>query len=135
MRNNYFIFGLSLIILLLLSGCGSDGTLSSNTTIEEDQMELHRLAAEIENIIGGAQCDDPNNCRVIGFGAKPCGGVLTYLAYSIDRTNTILLKQKVDLYNKKNAAFNIKWGIASDCSIAPYPKDLTCEDGHCVAVY
>ena len=50
-------------------------------------------------------------------------------------TDTLLLAEKVDTYNKKDDAFNKRWGILSDCTIAPMPKELICENGHCVGVY
>ncbi len=123
----------SLLLILLFLGCGLNESSKENTQ-DEDIQELEALCSQIENIIGDASSDDPADCRVIGFGAKPCGGPWSYLVYSVIDTDTLLLKAKVELHYLKEDAYNHKWGVCSDC-VAIGPPRLICEDGHCVAVY
>jgi hypothetical protein len=127
MYNKKFILFLSLILFLLCSGCGVH-----ENTQEEDQQELEALADKINDIVGDASCNDVGDCRTIAFGSKPCGGPWSYLVYSIIDTDTLLLSARVELYNSEEAAYNRKWGIASDCMVVPPPR-LICEDGHCTA--
>ncbi|MCP4706166.1 MAG: hypothetical protein GY865_16325 [candidate division Zixibacteria bacterium] len=129
MRHNITAIFLSLLLILLLSACGTH-----ENTQDEDLMELNSLYSQIENIIGDAASDDPANCRVIGIGAKPCGGHWKYKVYSVQDTDTLLLSAIVELHYQKEKAFNHKWGICSDC-MAVGPPRLACEDGHCVPVY
>ena len=134
MRGNKVLINLSLLLILLYSGCGVQDNLKENSQ-DEDRQELNFLASEIYNIIGDALSNDPADCRMIAFGSKPCGGPLGYLVYSINDTDTLLLVAKVELYNLKQEAHNNKWGINSDCMFVGPPDSLICEDGHCVAVY
>jgi len=128
--NHKAVFSILILLApLLVSGCGTH-----ENTQDEDRQELDQLAAQIDGIVGDATCDDISDCRMIEFGTKPCGGPWGYLVYSIKETDTTFLAYKVAKYNGMDDAYNKKWGILSDCVMAPMPK-LANHDGHCVGEY
>ncbi|WP_299525552.1 hypothetical protein [uncultured Lutibacter sp.] len=57
-----------------------------------------------------------------------------YLVYNTS-INVDLLKVKVEIYNQNETAFNIKWGIISDCKAETPPTSVDCVNGDCVAIY
>lgn len=66
---------------------------------ETDEEALVRLRSEIMKLIGDANCRNVVNCRVVGLGAKPCGGPAEYVAYSIWRTMSDEFGNMVSEYN------------------------------------
>ena len=120
-----------LCFLLFSAQCEDD---MAPPTQESEQQELASLKAEIENLTNTSVCGDSFECKDIAFGSKPCGGPWEYLIYSTS-INIEQLETKVQDYNEKEAAFNIKWGIASDCSFVLAPTSINCENNMCVAVY
>ena len=130
MSNRSFSIALILVLSISFASCGVN-----ENSQEEDRQELESLKTQIDNIIGDASCTDPAECRVIAFGSKPCGGPWSYLIYSTVDTDTGALASRVELYDRKEDAYNSKWGISSDCMFVSPPDSLICEDGHCVAQY
>lgn len=84
--------------------------------------DLSKMRAEIMAMIGEARADDVSQCRVVGFGHKPCGGPAEYITYSVKSSNEALLQQKINSYNKAAEAENIRLGRMSDCAIVPKPE-------------
>ena len=107
---------------------------NDSSTMEEEQTELSALKSEIENFANQSECNANTDCQFIGLGSKPCGGPRGYLVYSTS-IDTEKLEQMVADYNQKETDFNDKWGIMSDCTIAPQPTSVNCENNTCVAVY
>ncbi|MDP4536998.1 hypothetical protein Q3O60_12420 [Alkalimonas collagenimarina] len=92
--------------------------------------DLSQMRSEIMAMIGDAKADDVSQCRVIGFGHKPCGGPAEYIAYSVKSSNETVLQQKINSYNKAAEAENIRLGRMSDCAIVPEPQ-VSLVDGQC----
>ena len=105
-----------------------------DSTFEEDQQELIGLKQNIEDLVSTSVCNENTECKFMAFGSKPCGGPWSYLVYStsIDEAN---LKTLVANYNKKEAAYNQKWGIVSDCAMVNPPVSTSCENNTCIAIY
>jgi hypothetical protein len=64
------------LIPLILLGC------HTVSCAESDAEAAARLRREIAKLVGEAPCSNVVNCRVIGLGARPCGGPEEYVAYS-----------------------------------------------------
>lgn len=107
---------------------------NSDSTFQEDQQELIDLKQNIEYLASTSVCNENTECKFMALGSKPCGGPWSYVIYStsIDESN---LKTLVTNYNKKEAAYNQKWGIVSDCAMVNPPISTTCKNNTCVAVY
>jgi len=125
-----YIFLLSLCLILLSFKCEDD----SISTKEQEQQELVSLKQTIDDLASQSECNESTQCKFIAFGSKPCGGPWSYLVYSTS-IDTQKLETLVEEYNEKEAAFNIKYGVVSDCAYAMPPSSLSCENNVCVAVY
>ncbi|XCF06604.1 hypothetical protein ABI125_01800 [Tamlana crocina] len=123
-----------LLILICFSLMAFQCDENDSSTMEEEQTELSTLKSEIESFAHQSECNTNTDCQFIGFGSKPCGGPWSYLVFSTS-IDTEKLEQMVADYNQKEAEFNAKWGIVSDCALAPQPTSVNCENNTCVAVY
>jgi hypothetical protein len=102
-------------------------------TMEEDRAKLDAMRKGIVSLIGVPSCGGDGDCRYIGLGAKPCGGVWEYLVYSASTVDEELLKYLVSRYNAFNEGFNRRYNIASDCRYV-LPPAVGCVDGVCRAL-
>lgn len=119
----------SFLILILSINCSNN-----ENTLQEDKLELEALANEITSLADNSVCNQNNECKYVAFGSKPCGGPWSYLVYSTS-IDTLILLEKVDYYNQLEKAYNVKWEIISDCSVAIPPISLECLDEKCIANY
>ena len=94
------------------------------------QTDLGTLRAEIMALIGEARADNVQQCRVVGFGAKPCGGPASYIALSVKDKNESQLMSLIDKYNAEMKAENDRLGRMSDCAVVPKPG-VVLENGIC----
>ena len=129
MLKKYLFFTLILISIL---GCATK--VPAKNTAEEDAAQLQIKRAAIEALSESETCTNPLDCTYTPFGSKPCGGPWSYIAYSnnIDLVNFLNL---VEEFRLEEEAYNIKWGAISDCSLAPEPSEVDCQDGLAVLVY
>lgn len=97
---------------------------------EEDRARLAAMEAEIDAFIQDRSCASDGDCRVIAFGAKPCGGPWTYKVWSAATVDSTELARLVADYNAYNAELNRKWGWASTCDYV-LPPTVGCVDGSC----
>lgn len=131
MKSRFFTISILIMSLFLMAfQCEDD----SNPTMETDQKELVLNKKIIEDLAATSICDETTECKFIAFGSKPCGGSWSYLMYS-SSINVEKLETLVADYNKKEAAFNSKWGVISDCAYVLPPTSTKCENNKCVAVY
>ncbi len=91
--------------------------------------KLNKLKSEIEELISKT-CDDASKWRISPFGAKPCGGPASYIAYPIDLENEVI--PKITKYNSLASEYNKQKGLMSDCALVPPPSGIKCVDGKAV---
>lgn len=120
-----------LIFMLVLQGCEEKDFYSSKAN---DEQELYSKKREIEKMAESVSCENSTGWKFTVMGVKSCGGAAGYIAYS-NQLDEVLFLKKVALYNQKQNAFLVKWGMMSDCSIALEPKSVTCVDGKPKFVY
>lgn len=101
-------------------------------TVGLDKAELKALYNDIVQTAGKAQANNVAQCRVVGLGAKACGGPQSYLVYSTLNGNESDLLQKVERYNALMRMQNEQQGLLSDCAIVPEPGVVLVE-GFCQA--
>ncbi|MGE5944275.1 MAG: hypothetical protein ACM31G_08045 [Flavobacteriales bacterium] len=106
----------------------------SSSLIEEDKKELASLQKTIQDLANASICSENTECKFIAFGSKACGGPKSYLIYSTS-IDVKKLEMLVETYNQKDADFNRKYGVISDCSAVMPPNGLKCENNTCVAIY
>ncbi len=100
------------------------------TKQQSKQADLNKINKEIDREIGKPRAKRLNQCRVIAFGAKACGGPKTYLVYSNLQTNENKLKRLVNKYNFLEEKINKENNIMSDCIFVGEPK-VTLVSGMC----
>src|SRR5882762_6407008 len=100
--------------------------------LDQDREKLMHLDQSVRGIIGHAACTDNTDCRLMGYGSKPCGGPAGYVGYSIKDTDVTLLEEKVLEFNALARELNRRTGTVSDCVPAPKPE-IKCVRERCFA--
>ncbi|MES2650297.1 MAG: hypothetical protein V4663_01085 [Bacteroidota bacterium] len=128
-----YLFKTVLFALLVFSfaGCKLDDV---SDTKDHELQELSSLKIEIDKLSEQVNCDNAADWKFTAIGAKACGGPTGYVAYS-NKIDEVLFLKKVALYTEKQKAFNVKWNIASDCSLPTLPKSIDCISGKPKFVY
>ncbi len=75
----------------------------------------------VTGLIGDAECDDDSQCRVIGIGARPCGGPASYRAWSSKGTEEGALQVAVQAHAQAQQQENGASGKVSNCLVLPMP--------------
>ena len=101
---------------------------------EKEHRVLMDLYNELYELAYNNTCSNSSDWTFTAFGAKACGGPQGYIPYSKNIDVTQFL-QKVEAYSEAEKAFNIKWGIASDCAIVNPPKSVNCQNNYPVLIY
>lgn len=114
------------------AGEGNSMTDQHKVTVGRDNTELKALYNDIQQMAGKAQANNVAQCRVVGVGAKACGGPQSYLVYSSLSGNETELLQKVERYNALMRMQNEQQGLMSDCAIVPQPG-VVLVNGFCQA--
>ncbi len=96
----------------------------------KDEENMQKLRTEIEHKIATINCNNPNDWRISPLGSKPCGGPASFIAYPIKIEEEVL--PKITEFNRQSSAFNLKYGIVSDCAVVPAPSGVKCENGKAV---
>lgn len=122
-----------MILCLSLMSTQCEEEKASSTQADEEK-ELLELKTQSEALASKSTCNENTTCKFIAFGSKPCGGPWSYLIYSTS-IDTQTLEDLVENYNKKEAEFNKKWGMTSDCAVVNPPSSIKCENNICVAKY
>ncbi|WP_394974833.1 hypothetical protein [uncultured Croceitalea sp.] len=113
------VYVFSILGLLLFTSCDNDDSITQN--------DLENQLREIKAIAESEACLDINDWRLIGIGAKPCGGPSSYIAYSIN-INTEAFLSLVESYNSNVRDYNEREGLISDCAIVSPPSSIRCEN-------
>lgn len=101
---------------------------------EKEHRVLMELYEELYSIAYSVSCTNVSDWTFTAFGSKACGGPQGYIAYSTKIDTTAFL-QKVESYSQAEKAFNIKWGVVSDCSITNAPQKVECNNGFPTLIY
>lgn len=113
--------------------------MSCNLSSEEgggdaSPIALDQLWQEINQMATSQNCINASEWTFTPIGSKPCGGPMSYIAYSrkIDEKRFLEL---VDSYTVLQADFNRRSGAISDCALVARPSGVTCENSKAVLVY
>jgi hypothetical protein len=89
------------------------------------------LMQQIEQEIGAASCDSTIECRTLGVGQKACGGPESYVAWSIQDSDSARLATLAERLATARKSANNRAGMISTCSVVPDPGAV-CLAGRCV---
>ncbi len=123
---------MKILLIFVFMGCLLGCTQPANNP-EADLADLQKQLAGIVDYINSGTCAGESNCSYIAVGSKPCGGPRGYLAFSTN-LDLVVLENMADAYTRAEKAYNERTGATSDCSLAPVPRQLACEDGKCVVI-
>ncbi len=98
-----------------------------------DENNMLKLRTEIEDLINEEHCTDAKDWRISPLGSKACGGPASYIAYPIKLEREIL--PKITEFNRQSSAYNLEYGVMSDCGVTASPTKIVCESGRAVLVY
>lgn len=123
------IKGLFLLVMILLATACSE-----ELTREQEADLLKEQLARIEAMASTESCQLGQSFGITPFGHKGCGGPVGFMAYSLD-IDVVEFLAAVESYSEAQRAFNLKWGVISDCSLPAAPSSAICQDGQVTLVY
>lgn len=125
MKNQFngFIKCVLTLALAMPVVCFADSDVEAATELRE------RIAAMTVD----ARCNNIVNCRVIGLGARPCGGPEEYIPFSIWDTRIDDIESLSAEYNFLMEEIGSDSGEAGSCVVLPKP-DVNCVNARCVLV-
>ena len=122
---------------MMLAGCASaapdgnpDAEAGAEPRADSTAVTLQSVRGDIERAIGDVRAESLSACRLIGLGARPCGGPRVYVAYSITQTDSAGLAALVEIYNRLDRERNEREGLVSTCEVVGRPT-ITWEAGRC----
>ncbi|WP_172280307.1 hypothetical protein [Chryseobacterium sp. LAM-KRS1] len=135
---------ISLCIAMALASCGTKNITDNlpkdiserpadENSKKYDEVQLEKAKAVVESEIAKEKCSNPDDWKIAPMGAKACGGPKFYIAYPKVSEEQIL--PLIEGYNKKEAEFNTKYGITSDCSVIAEPKGIKCKNGKAELIF
>lgn len=140
---NTFQISLLLLIVFLMVACnandaGQEEVSSAATQAQEvitnGQSSKHHpqeLRKSIDNLIStNRQCSADTDCKLVGIGARPCGGPDLYQVYSNVNGIEAKLLAMVEKYNALAKKDNESSGRLGICVVAPKPV-FSCVNNVC----
>lgn len=85
---------------------------------------------EIYKLIAQKSCAQNEDCSVLEFGSRPCGGPSDFAVYSSVQTNLSTLQKLVVEYTSEEKAYNEKLGAVGTCEALLKPS-VSCHQGFC----
>jgi hypothetical protein len=104
-------------MLLLTRGLLAGTCFLAALVVAKDDAGLHAIQA----LIGPADCSADGQCRVIGVGARACGGPEAYLAWSSLQTSEKALRALVLADAEAKRLELERSGQLSDCRVLSVP--------------
>lgn len=122
------------LLVLSLTGCATVPADKDNLATQLDgplaqlQLDTRQLQLRLERLTENKECQQDNQCKVIGVGARPCGGPDQYLLYSTLHTDEKMLSYTNDRYQKLKKQQNEKLGLMSTCQMLMPPVSACIEN-------
>ncbi|RAJ93614.1 hypothetical protein [Aliidiomarina maris] len=111
------------------------GDASDPQTVRTHEQEHAELQQTLREYLQRTRADNENQCAMLPYGHKPCGGPETYMVYSqkdMSDSDIEQLEQRVARYNQLDAFIKTTRGVMSNCQVTPEPE-IRFENGRCVA--
>lgn len=133
-------FGLFLVTASLIVGCGQKESATAEVQQKQPVTELTKasdlkeLELEVRRMVKTPAADNPEQCKIVEMGHKPCGGPERYLLYSEKTMNVDereLFLEKLKQYNELSRRFLEKSEMVSDCEVLPKPT-VVLQKGFCI---
>lgn len=105
----------------------------SEEVLVQERENIRVMKASIDSLSVARTCSGSADWRVSPVGSKPCGGPAAYIAYHKDVETEIL--PKIQEFTRRQAAYNRRRNLFSDCRVEPQAAGVRCELGKAVLVY
>ncbi|WP_292008789.1 hypothetical protein [Chryseobacterium sp.] len=127
---------ITICMALVLVSCGTAKNINSNLpkdiserpfddeSQKSDHAVLTSLRTEIETKVSKEKCTDPEEWTFSPMGSKACGGPQFYITYPKKLEAELL--PKIEEYTKKEAEYNKRYSITSDCMLVSPPEKVVC---------
>ena len=119
---------LTICMVIAAIACGPSRPNAANA--EQQSQPLDSLRSTVLRLIGEPRATSVDQCRLTALGAKPCGGPMGHLVYSMEATDSTDLARVVEIYTTENARLNRASGLVSDCGLVA-PPQITFAAGRC----
>jgi len=86
-----------------------------------DRARIVALEEQAKSIARTSGCSRDSECRSAPVGVKACGGPRYYLPYCARTTDSAALFRKLDEVLAAERAFNVKYGMVSNCQLESQP--------------
>lgn len=122
------------LLVIALTGCATVPGDKDNLSTQLDgplaqlQLDTRQLQMRLERLTENKECQQDNQCKVIGVGARPCGGPDQYLIYSTLHTDEKMLSYTSERYQKLKKQQNEKLGLMSTCQMLMPPVSACIEN-------
>ncbi len=108
-----------------------------NGNLEQQELaveaeRLRSLLTTIDSLATSRTCTDTEDWRISPIGSKPCGGPAAYMAYHKETEEDII--PKIQDFTKRQADYNRRRNLFSDCAVEAQPSGLRCEGGKPVLI-
>lgn len=97
--------------------------------ISERSVRMRKIADQIKGAQGLGNCKTSDHCRVVGLGAKLCGGFNNFLIYSIEDTKEVPLRALVNEFNQEAEEMNRTSLNIGRCGVGA--GAVSCIEGRC----
>ncbi len=108
-------------------------TQESEEVLVQERENIRVIKASIDSLSAARSCSGSDDWRISPLGSKPCGGPATYIAYHKEVETEIL--PKIQEFTRRQAAYNRRRNLFSDCRVEPQPAGVRCESGKVALVY
>jgi hypothetical protein len=98
--------------------------------VEALKQQAEKLAGEARALANASGCEKVEECTVVGFGHKACGGPREFIAYCAKTTDEKALKTKLEELAKAEQTYQVEAGITSNCGLTRRPPPRLV-DGMC----
>lgn len=102
-------------------------------TIRTHIQEHTELQETLRQYLQRTAADSRDQCAMIAYGHKPCGGPDHYIVYSqqgMSDGDIAELEKQVERYNELDAFVDSSRGMVSNCQVTPKPE-IQFENGRC----
>jgi hypothetical protein len=117
-KKRFYLIGLLLSVGLV--ACSDNEVAEEPGDILQTE-DREALLAEIRRVAGPAYASSNDQCKVVGIGAKACGGPERYMLYSTETTDEGRFLELIERYNALARAEVQETGEVSDCAVVPEP--------------
>lgn len=111
------------------------GDASDPATVRTHEQEHAELQQTLRQYLQRREADSRDQCALIAYGHKPCGGPESYIVYSqkgMGEDTIEELEAQVKRYNELDAFIKSSRNIVGNCQVTPEPE-IEFENGRCMA--